>query len=94
MTHILLLLLTTVGFGLLCLSRARHQADLIGRKLAVGTARYTRWSGLFSLALAFFLAGRGLGWAVGTLEWLGGASIGALLTMTALSLRSARNSAR
>lgn len=94
MIHFLLLLLTTLGCGLLCLSRGRHQSDLIGRKLAVGTANYLRWSGLLSLVLAFLLSGDHVGWAVGTLEWLGAASLGAVLTMTALTLCSTRRSAR
>lgn len=90
MTHLLLLFLATVGFCLLCLSRERHQRDLIGRKLARSTMNYARWSGALLLALAFLLAGNRLGWAVGTLEWLGLSSSGALMTMTILSRRSGR----
>jgi hypothetical protein len=86
--HFLLLLLATAGFGLLCLSRDRHQRDLIGRKLPTRTGHYARWSGIAILAIAFLLAGSRLGWGVGTLEWLGLASVGAVLTMAVLSRRS------
>lgn len=88
MIHFLLLLLATAGFGLLCLSRERHQRDLIGRKLPMQTGHYARWSGVAILAIAFLLAGSRLGWGVGTLEWLGLASVGAVLTMALLSRRS------
>jgi len=88
MIHFLLLVLATAGFGLLCLSRERHQRDLIGRKLPTRTGHYARWSGLAILAIALLLAGSRLGWGAGTLEWLGLASVGAVLTMAVLSRRS------
>ena len=92
MTHLLLLFLATLGFALLCLSRARHQRDLIGRKLSERTTDFARWCGVAILALAYLLAGYRFGWAVGTLEWLGLSSIGAVLTMAMLSHRSGQNS--
>lgn len=92
MIHLLLLFLTTTGFGLLCLSRERYQRDLIGRKLGKSTGHYVRWSGIAILAAAFLLAGDRLGWAVGSLEWLGLSSMGAILTMALLSRRSMRAS--
>lgn len=92
MTHLLLLFLATLGFALLCISRARHQRDMIGRKLGEGTANFARWCGLSVLGLAYLLAGYRFGWATGTLEWLGLSSIGAVLTMTMLSHRSGQNS--
>ena len=92
MTHLLLLLLAAAGFALLCLSRERHQRDLIGRKLAVRAARLARRGGLLLLSLAFLLAGLRFGWAVGTLEWLGLSSVGAVLAMALLSHRSAGRS--
>lgn len=94
MNHWLLLLLATAGFGLLCLSRERHQSDLIGRKLGAGIKGLARWGGISSLALAFFIAGHHLGWGVGTLEWLGLSSVGAALTMAILSRRMGRKSSR
>lgn len=90
MIHFLLLVLAIAGFGLLCLSRERHQRDLIGRKLPTRTGHYARWSGLAILAIAFLVAGIRLGWGVGTLEWLGVASVGAILTTAVLSRRSGR----
>lgn len=90
MIHLFLLFLTTAGFGLLCLSRERHQRDLIDRKLAMRAGKYARWSGVSLLAVAFLVAGNRLGWAVGTLEWLGLSSMGAVLTMALLARRSGR----
>jgi hypothetical protein len=90
MIHLFLLLLETAGFGLLCLSRERHQRDLIGRKLAKGAMNYARWGGVSILAFAFVLAGARLGWDMGTLEWLGLSSMGAVTTMAVLSRRSRR----
>jgi hypothetical protein len=90
MIHFFLLLLATAGFGLLCLSRDRHQRDLIGRKLPKGIVNYARWGGVSLLVFAFVLAGIRLGWGVGTLEWLGLSSMGAVMTMAVLSRRSRR----
>ena len=90
MIHFLLLVLAAAGLGLLCLSRERHQRDLIGRKLPTRTGHYARWSGIAILALAFLVAGSRLGWGVGTLEWLGLASVGGVLTTAVLSRRSGR----
>lgn len=89
MIHLLLLVLAMTGFGLLCLSRERHQRDLIGRKLAAGKANYARWGGASILAAAFLLAGDRLGWGLGALEWLGLSSLGAVAAMAMLSRRSA-----
>ena len=91
MTHLLLLFFATTGFGLLCLSRERHQRDLVGRRLAVRSARYARWGGISSLVVAFLLAGYASGWATGALEWLGVSSVAALVTMLLLASRSRRD---
>lgn len=91
MIHLLLLFLATLGFGLLCLSRDRHQRDLIGRKLSGRTANHIRRGGISSLISAFLLAGYSFGWAVGTLEWLGVSSAGAVVTMLLLARRTRRN---
>ena len=88
MIHLLLLFLATAGFGLLCLSRERHQRNLAGRKLAGRATTYARLGGFAILAVAFLLAGSRFGWAVGALEWLGLSSVGALLTMALLVRRS------
>lgn len=92
MIHLLLLSLTTAGFCLLCLSRERHQRNLIGRELAAGIAKYVRWSGVSILAVAFLLAADRLGWAAATLEFIGLSSMGAVATMAILSRRSSRMS--
>ncbi len=94
MTHLLHLLLSTVGVGLLCLARERHQGDMVGRKLAAETGRRIRSIGILTLLLAYVLAAGSLGWAYGLLEWLGSLSVSAVLTMALLSARSYRKSAR
>ncbi len=92
MIHLLLFCLAALGFGLLCLARDRHQRDLVGRKLAPGTSQWLRGGGFFCLLLAYAVAGAGLGWGRGTLEWFGQLSGGALLTVLCLARLSGRNS--
>lgn len=92
MTHLLLLLLTTVGLTLLCLARERHQRDLIGRRLSQGTARRARYGGTLALLVAYSVAAKCLGWAHGTLEWVALLSVAAVLVMMALAVRLARRS--
>lgn len=92
MIHLLLFLLSALGFGLLCLARDRHQRDLVGRKLATGASKWLRGGGFLCLLLAYAIAGVGLGWARGTLEWLGQLSAGALLIVFYLARLSSRKS--
>ncbi|UKK83958.1 DUF3325 domain-containing protein [Sphingopyxis sp. BSN-002] len=92
MIHILLFGLACAGFAMLCLARDRHQRDLLGRKLPAAAPKALRAAGWACLALAFVLAGRGLGWAYGTVEWLGQMSAGALVTVLFLTRLSARTS--
>lgn len=82
MTHITVALPAIAGFVLLLLAMARHQQDWLRRKLPHRTARLLRWSGLAALALAFVLSGLGLGWAYGTVAWVGWLSVSALLVLT------------
>lgn len=92
MIHLLLFFLVAPGFVLLCLARDRHQRDLVGRKLAPRTSQWLRGGGFLCLLLAYAIAGAGLGWARGTLEWFGQLSAGALLTVLCLARLSARKS--
>lgn len=92
MIHALLFLLASLGFGMLCLARDRHQRDLVGRKLSAATAVSLRRGGLTCLLLAFPIAGFALGWGYGAVEWLGQLSGGALLSLIFLARRSARKS--
>lgn len=86
MIHLLLFLLASSGFAMLCLARERHQRDVFGRKLSGVAAKRLRAGGLMCLALAFVLAGTGLGWAYGAVEWLGQLSAGALVSVILLAL--------
>ncbi|WP_374406393.1 DUF3325 domain-containing protein [Pelagerythrobacter sp.] len=93
MIHLLVLVLTTSGFALLCVARDRHQRVLIGRRLSARAAKRTRYAGIACLALAYPVATNNSGWAHGTLEWVALTSVGAVLVMAGLTVRSARNSA-
>lgn len=90
MTHVLLFLLVLAGFAMLCLARDRHQRDLFGRKLSGAAVRWLRAGGWACLALAFVVAGRGLGWAYGSVEWLGQLSAGAFISVILLTRLSGR----
>ena len=94
MIHFALFFFASLGFGMLCLARDRHQRDLVGRKLATATATWLRRGGLFCLLLAYPIAGIAFGWAYGTVEWLGQLSAGALLTLLLLARLSVRRSSR
>lgn len=94
MIHLLLFLLASSGFAMLCLARERHQRDAFGRKLSGAAAQRLRAGGFLALALAFVLAGTGLGWAYGAVEWLGQLSAGALVTIVLLARLSGRKSSR
>lgn len=92
MIHPLVLMFVWLGFASLCLARARHQRDLLGRNLSVAGMTWLRRGGTISLLLALLIAGYGLGWVKGTVEWIGQLSIGALLTMMVLTYRTGRKS--
>lgn len=95
MIHLLLFLMASTGFALLCFARDRHQRDLIGRKLRPATAAWLRRGGLACALLAFPIAGLAFGWGYGTVEWLGQLSAGALLTLLVLARRfSGKSSTR
>lgn len=83
MTDTAIFLLSLTGFGLLLLAMPRHQQDWLGSKLARIRSRALRLSGFAALALAFIVAGMGLGWAYGTVSWFGWLTIGAALAAVA-----------
>ena len=61
----------------------RHQQDWLRRKLSPASGRALRLSGFAALALAFVVAGAGLGWGYGTVAWFGWLSGAAALTVIA-----------
>lgn len=90
MIHLLLFVLASSAFLMLCLARDRHQRDVLGRKLSATTAKRLRAGAAACLLLAFLLAGLKLGWGYGTVEWLGQLSAGALVTVFLLAHLSGR----
>lgn len=79
MTHGAVFLLSVGGFALLLLAMSRHQQDWLGRKFLPTTGRALRLLGLAMLAVAFVVAGIGLGWAYGTVVWFGWLTVAAAL---------------
>jgi len=92
MIHLLLFLLTSAGFAMLGLARDRHQRDVLGRKFSAIASKRLRAAGWTCFALAFVMAGRALGWAYGTVEWIGQLSIGAIVAVLLLARLSGRKS--
>lgn len=83
MIHAAIFLLSLLGFALLLLAIPRHQQDWLRRKLSLSLNRALRLSGFAALALAFVVAGAGLGWAYGAVAWCGWLTIAAALVVTA-----------
>lgn len=93
MIHLLLFLLAWAGFAMLCAARDRHQRDALGRQLSGPATAWLRTGGWACLALALVVAGLGLGWAYGAVEWLGHLSAAALVTVLLLARLSRRKPA-
>jgi hypothetical protein len=83
MIHVAVFLLSLGGFVLLLVTIARHQQDWLRRKLAPSMSRLLRLSGFIALALAFIIAGAGLGWGYGAVAWFGWLTVAAALVVSA-----------
>lgn len=83
MIHSITFLLLLGGFVLLLLAMPRHQQDWLRRKLPHASGRALRCCGFAALALAFLVAGVGLGWGYGAVAWFGWLTVAAALTVTA-----------
>ncbi|WP_066521859.1 DUF3325 domain-containing protein [Sphingobium cloacae] len=82
MIHVAIFLLSLAGFALLLLAMTRHQQDWLRRKLPPARGRALRLSGFTALVLAFAVAGVGLGWGYGAVEWFGWLTVAAALVVT------------
>src|SRR3546814_4588258 len=71
MIHILGILFSTLGSGVLCAGMAKHQSRLVGRKLPPSTVRLMKFGGFVVLALALAIDASGLGAAYGLIAWFG-----------------------
>lgn len=83
MIHAAVFILSLAGFAVLLLAMARHQQDWLGRKLTQTPRRRLRIGGFALIALAFLVAGLGLGWAYGSVLWCGWLTVAAVLVVTA-----------
>src|SRR3546814_9652620 len=59
MIHILGILFSTLGSGVLCAGMAKHQSRLVGRKLPPSTVRLMKFGGFVVLALALAIDASG-----------------------------------
>lgn len=83
MIHVVTLILSLAGFGLLLMAMARHQQEWLRRKLVPSSSRKLRLGGFAVLALAFVVGTGGLGWTYGTLAWCGWMTVSALVMVIA-----------
>ncbi|MED7668423.1 DUF3325 domain-containing protein [Pseudomonas moraviensis subsp. stanleyae] len=77
---LLALLLTYAGFSVLCLSMARHHAELLGHKPSAVRQRALALAGWLLLALSLWAAVTANGWSFGLVDWF------AVLMLSALAL--------
>lgn len=77
MIHLFAISLAVAGFLLLAISMARHQQDMIGRKLAVAATQRARTGGYALLILVLVLDAAVFGVGYGAVVWFGHLSIGA-----------------
>lgn len=84
MTHLIVFLLSTLGFTALALAMERHQEDLFGEPLAATATRWLRVAGWAALLAALALMVKAQGWGVGLVSYSGHTSLGAGLVFGAL----------
>lgn len=72
------LLFAYAGFSGICASMAKHQPELLGRKLDAPRQRQIRWAGIAGLAAAYACAVLASGWKFGSVKWVGAIMIAAL----------------
>src|SRR3546814_1054311 len=84
MIHILGILFSTLGSGVLCAGMAKHQSRLVGRQLPPSTVRLMKFGGFVVLALALAIDSSGLGAAYGLIAWSGHLTVGAAVILIRL----------
>ena len=92
MTHLMTLMLSTIGFAALALAMERHQEDLFARALPVKTARWLRMVGALALLSALAIVVKVQGWSIGLVSFSGHTSLGAGLVFGALVVHARRKS--
>lgn len=90
MIHIAVLLFAYAGFAAICSSMAKHQLELLGRKLDGQEPRRLRLAGSASLAAAFGCAVYAKGWKFGSVEWIGAIMLAAVALTLLLAYKPRR----
>lgn len=89
MIHILAICVSVLGFGCLCAAMARHQQDMLGRKLPAKAQYRLRGAGGVLLLVALLVDMAGLGAVYGTIAWFGHLTTGAAMTVAGLKWKAA-----
>ncbi len=90
MIHIAVLLFAYAGFAAICGSMAKHQVELLGRKLEGQEPRRLRLAGSASLSAAYACAAYAKGWKFGAVEWFGAIMLAAVALTLLLAYRPRR----
>lgn len=94
MSHLLIFLLSLLGFAALALATERQQEIHFGRTLASNATRRLRIAGWAGLLLALAIAVGSQGWGMGLVSYSGHTSLCAGLVFAALLVRERRLVAR
>jgi hypothetical protein len=78
MIHLATLLFAYAGFAAICLSMAKHQAEILGRKLTPAEHRRLRIGGPLALGASYASAVAASGWKFGSVLWVGAIMLAAL----------------
>ena len=87
MTHLMLFVLSLMGFAALALAMARHQENIFGRLLSSRATHMLRIAGWALLGIALFVAVRSQGWSFGLVSYSGHTSLAAGIVFIALVVR-------
>jgi len=89
MIHIVAICAAILGFGCLCAAMARHQTDMLGRKLPSPVQQQFRRAGGALLLVALAIDMAGLGIAYGAIAWFGHLTTGAVMVVAILKWKTA-----
>ena len=78
MIHLAALLFAYAGFVAICLSMAKHQPEILGRKLTPKEHQQLRIGGPLALGVSYASAVAASGWKFGSVLWIGAIMLAAL----------------
>lgn len=88
MTVLIALILLWPAFAMLCLSQARHQLTVLGRRLSARAALRLRLGGALAIAVALGVCIAGYGAGYGSIAWCGLMSVAAWAVSGLLMVRA------